>query len=188
MLKKTPILIVFVLVGCAGTGAVAPVQLSQDVAAIDSSLTATGAAPTVAEYETARGSFVSALENSLRSAESRAGSSAVKVRSAIAGVGSILGVGGLVASFVVKNEDTQSAIAQAAGGVAAVTGLVGLIPMGGGVEESRAVASYLNSELPYFADRWPETVPEPLKPGDWIKFVEDCRRIESNVNALRGAE
>ncbi len=188
MLKKTPTLIVLVLVGCAGTGAVAPVQLSQDVAAIDSSLTATGSDPTAAEYETARGAFVSSMENTLRSTESRVGSSAVKVRSAIAGVGSILGIGGLVASFIVKNEDTQSAIAQASGGVAAVTGVVGLIPMGGGVEESKAVARYLNSELPHFTDRWPETLPEPLQRSEWTRFVEDCRRIESNVNALYVAE
>ncbi len=187
-MKFIPILAAILLVGCAGTRAVVPIVVSEDVAAIDSSLSAPCVPPTLAEYEEARGAFVSSLENVLRTEEQRSQSSAVKVRSAIAGAGSILGIGGLVASLIVKNEDTKKSIAQASGGVAAVAGVVGLIPAGGGVEESKAVVRYLENELPHFKARWPDTMAEAPQRSEWNAFVDDSRHVEATVNALRGVE
>ncbi len=153
---------------------------------VDSRLAA-GMSPTVDDYAAARSSFVSKMSEFMAEQQGAKKSPGRKIRSAIVGAGSVLGIGGLIASFIVKDEDQRSTIAQASASAGAVAGIVGLIPAGSGVSGAAASAAYLESELPRFEERWP-TTKDSIAAEEWGYFYSDCRHIEDTAAELKAIE
>ncbi len=110
------------------------------------------------------------------------GSSAAKVKKVITTAGVILGLGGTISSFIIKDEDTKASIAQASSAVGGVTGILSLIPFGSGTEKARTVHGYLGSELSAFQERWPQK--EELTEVQFTQFLGDSKRMVKTVELL----
>lgn len=175
-----------VLGACSTTRSVRPIGATVDVEAVDSRVQE-GASPTAEDYAAARSSFLSKMSDFLAEQQRATSSPKRKVKSVIVGAGSVLSIGGLVASFIVKDEDQRSTIAQASASVGAVAGIVGLIPVGGGVSGATAAVTYLESELPRFEERWMATK-DSIATEEWQFFISDCRHIEATAAELQAIE
>jgi len=174
---------VLVLSACSTSKSVVPIGATEVASVVDARVQS-GEVPDADDYATARASFVSSLTGFMAERQREARSPSRKIKSAIVGAGSMLGAGGLIASFIVSNDDTRSTVAQASAGAAAVSGIVGLIPMGRGASGAAAVVAYLEAELPRFEQRWP-VEKDSLTVAEWNFFYSDGRHIEEVAAELQ---
>ena len=162
--------------GCASTG-----MMGGDNAPLtDLKTTIENASPE--SYASTRQLVVDRMSAFDQAQVAQMGSSSAKVKKAITTIGVILVLGGTISSFVVKDEDLKSSIAQASGLVGGATGIIGLIPMGSGAEKAKSVHTYLGSEISAFEDRWPAGA--ELTDEQWSQFKGDGLRMIETTSKL----
>ena len=133
-------------------------------------------------YGSTRARVVGTLSTVREQQATLVGSPAARVKKVITTVGVVLGLGGTISSFIIKDENTSASIAQASSTVGGVTGIIGLIPFGSGAEKARAVHGYLGPELVAFQERWPQdSLPSDAQ---WSQFIGDSVRMVHMVEFL----
>lgn len=171
------VLFVLVVSGCKSSAPILEsVSSLGDIQAIQFNLAKTGA-PSVEQYRTVRQDFVMSMNDVVAEQRRQSQSSARKLKTRITGTGALVALAGTVASLLVDNRETQAAIAQAGGGLAAATGIVGLLPIGSEAESAGEVSTYLEAELPVFESRWPEDIDDALTIHEWASFVRDVEHL-----------
>ncbi len=188
MNKVTCVLAAVLLAGCASGGKLTSTDALREIHALDEQMTSTISVPTPDEYHAARTVFATEMNNVADRARRKTRSPANTVRGVVGTAGAVIGIGGTVASLVIKNDDTKATVAQASGAVAGVASILSLIPFGSGTHAAKAVSTYLESALPSFEMRWPSDRREPLSAAEWRLFVHDCEQIQSTANALAGLD
>ena len=177
-MKNTSLLclIIFLLAGCAST----KIPGAGDSALTELMAVLENAQP--ASYESTRKQVVDTFSALEQQQAALMGSPAARAKRIIATAGVILGVGGTISSFIIKDEDTKASIAQASGAVGAAAGIIGLIPIGSGSETAEMVNGYLGAELDAFQERWPEN--GELTEVEFAQFIGDSKRMIDTVELL----
>ena len=171
------------ILGCAGAGQPVEAGLLGVVERMgDNSV------PTVQAYETSRTEFLAIANGIIVEQERRSNSSVARIKKVIASLGTALGLGGTVASFVVNNDDTRATISQWSAAIAGVSGIFGLLPLGGDTKAAEGITRYLALELPRFEARWPAMPGQSPSAAEWGEFkgrrMPDIERSRS-VGAMR---
>lgn len=153
---------------------------------IQTRMAETPGAPSEDAYQAVRNDVLSYLTETRDTYERQSRSPVRKTKNIISGAGVLLGLAGTAASFAVKDDSVQSTIAQASSIVAAVSGVVFLLPIGAEPKHERATRRYPDVKIPSFEKRWPASLPEePITETDWADLQREVGEIQSTLDLLR---
>ncbi|MDH3214883.1 MAG: hypothetical protein OEN01_01165 [Candidatus Krumholzibacteria bacterium] len=175
-----------VLAACGANKMMVNTNGLENIEALQRDLDTTDAeTPTVGQYQSARGEFVTSMKATMNQEAAESGSSLRTIKHIIVGAGAVLGLGSMIVSFIVDDDDTKTTIAQTGGAVAGVASVVGLLPLGSEAKGGHSVGTYLSLELPRFEARWPHDIPQALTANEWTDFKRDAQQMQTMVEQLR---
>jgi hypothetical protein len=128
--------------------------------------------------------MVAAMRGARDELARRQGSSVRKVKNVMAFAGAMVGLGATVASFAVDDQDTKASVAQIGAGVAGISTVIALLPIGKESPGDRQRLVYLETELAQFEARWPTDLGRELTAEEWRLFRQDSRRLARTLEAL----